>query len=224
LPVPIRRNATRLPADHQETTIVRKTVLGLALAAVAAAGLLALVVSPGAWTGLVSVPGAAPPALAHPDAVPGATPAEQVRSAIAPWCGAVPLTVTRGTSGQAGYTRAWTPWPWDAGRVTEYIEVGGDWPPGHPAATAVALHECAHILQYRAYGYDWPALDRAMRRAYPDGAASGVEHMADCMADAMGAHREGRTADGHWYTAGYGGGCSPAQREAAARTIAGHRL
>lgn len=70
--------------------------------------------------------------------------------------------------------------------------------------------------------YDYGAVDADMARVYSDGTASGVEHMADCMADQMGAERLG-TVDGRDYSASYGGECTPRQLEAAASVIAGHR-
>jgi hypothetical protein len=147
-----------------------------------------------------------------------------VLALIRPWCGEVPLTLRDGSGGEAGFTRSWHPVFARGGDVTEYIKIGLSWPADHPATAAVALHECAHILQYRTYGYDWASLDTAMRRVYPDGPHSPVEHMADCMSEVMGAERRGRSEDGQWYDAGYGGSCSPTQSAAAAQVVSGQRL
>ena len=145
-----------------------------------------------------------------------------VSETIAPWCSGVPVTLRPGTGGQAGYTSTRSPL---TGRETyeEYVEVGRDLDAGHPATRSVALHECAHILQYRAYGYDYTTLETDMDRVYPDGTAPGIEHMADCISDELGAVRDGRDGAGAQYTAGYGGTCSEAQREASRRIIAGER-
>jgi len=97
--------------------------------------------------------------------------------------------------------------------------------PNHPMAVAVQYHECAHILQYRAYGYDGEELKASMDRAY--GKGNGVEHMADCMADAMGAKRTGTeylaNGSSRMWVAGYGGSCTGAQLAAARKLIAGER-
>ncbi|NKX52689.1 hypothetical protein HER39_19360, partial [Arthrobacter deserti] len=97
--------------------------------------------------------------------------------------------------------------------------------PNHRMALAIQYHECAHILQYRAYNYDPAALDRAMRRVY--GKANGTEHMADCIADVMGAQRRGvYSTSGSTtttYVAGYGGKCSSAHYSAAKKIIAGSK-
>ncbi|MDI3329671.1 MAG: hypothetical protein QJR09_02905 [Micrococcus sp.] len=148
----------------------------------------------------------------------------RIQAVIAPWCGEVPLTVRKGSGGEAGFTTSWHPLFARGDDVTEYIEIGLARPADHPATRAVVLHECAHILQYRAYGYDWAALDSAMRHVYPDGPHSPVEHMADCMSEVMGAERQGRSDDGQWYGTGYGGSCSPQQLDAAAQVVDGRRL
>jgi hypothetical protein len=158
------------------------------------------------------------------EAVAARDDAARVQAIIDPWCGQVPVTVREGSGGEAGFTKSWHPLFARGGDVTEHLKIGLSWPPDHPATRAVALHECAHILQYRAYDYDWSTLDSAMRRVYPDGPHSPVEHMADCMSEVMGAERRGRSEDGQWYDAGYGGGCTPEQYDAAARVIDGQRL
>ena len=96
----------------------------------------------------------------------------------------------------------------------------------HPMAVAVQYHECAHILQYRAYGYDGDTLKASMNRVY--GKGNGLEHMADCMADAMGAERTGTeylaNGSSRMWVAGYGGSCTSAQLAAARKLIAGERV
>ena len=87
----------------------------------------------------------------------------------------------------------------------------------------MALHECAHILQYRAYDYDATELESAMERVYPEGTASGVEHMADCISEVLGAVRTGQDGRGVPYSVGYGGTCDAAQLEASQRILAGQR-
>ncbi|WP_345147898.1 hypothetical protein [Arthrobacter ginkgonis] len=97
--------------------------------------------------------------------------------------------------------------------------------PNHPMAVAVQYHECAHILQYRTYGYDGEALKESMNRVY--GKGNGIEHMADCMADAMGAKRTGTeylaNGSSRMWVAGYGGSCTSAQLAAARKLIAGEK-
>lgn len=97
--------------------------------------------------------------------------------------------------------------------------------PNHPMAVAVQYHECAHILQYRAYEYDGEELTASMNRVY--GKGNGVEHMADCMADAMGAKRTGTeylaNGSSRMWVAGYGGSCTGAQLAAARKLVAGER-
>ncbi|XKH58306.1 hypothetical protein LG293_16915 (plasmid) [Citricoccus nitrophenolicus] len=104
------------------------------------------------------------------------------------------------------------------GEAQEFIEIGDDWPTGHPAIKSVALHECAHILQYRAYGYDYPALEAEMSMIYPGGTDSPVEHMADCMSEVMGAKRVGAE-----YEVGYGGECTAEQYAAGQSMLNGRR-
>lgn len=150
----------------------------------------------------------------------GASAAAEVRQLISPWCTDVPTSVHEGAGGQAGFTEDRHPLFGRSGDPSVFIRVGLQWPTDHPGTRAVALHECAHILQYRAYDFDATALDADMVRLYPQGTASGTEHMADCIADLMGAERFG-WVDGRGYAAGYGGECTPAQSAAAAEILAG---
>lgn len=153
--------------------------------------------------------------------------AQRAANNIGKWCWGVPVSTTTETSGGlAGYQKSG--YGGDNYTVTEYIKLGTtSLDVNHPAAYAIQLHECGHILQYRAYGYDYSALTSAMNKVYPNNGsgitkgnyASGIEHMADCIADSMGAKRE---ADG-WIT-GYGGKCSSAQLTAAKKIIAGQKV
>ncbi|WP_168199796.1 S-layer homology domain-containing protein [Citricoccus sp. SGAir0253] len=141
---------------------------------------------------------------------------------MAPWCWDVPMTTFDGATAWARYRWSGDPdWP-SSLRIRELIGLGDDLDPDFVPARAMQLHECAHILQFRAYRYDEGALVSAMERLYPGGPAGGVEHMADCMADAMGAQRV-HTSGGRTWTAGYGGTCTMAQRAAARKVIAGLR-
>ncbi|XKH58412.1 S-layer homology domain-containing protein (plasmid) [Citricoccus nitrophenolicus] len=135
---------------------------------------------------------------------------------MAKWCWNVPVTTMPGTGGRAGYTASSR--GGDNMVVTEYIKLGNAWDSQHPGSVAIQLHECAHIMQYRAYKYDYSALNKAMESVYPGGYSSGVEHMADCMTDVMGGKRAGKT-----YWVGYGGTCSSAQYAAARKILAGQQ-
>ena len=157
---------------------------------------------------------------------PYPTPLEYTQYAantIAPWCWDIPMAQTfDGAHAWAQYTVTGDPrWP-STYAVEELIGLGHDLPADSTPARAVQLHECAHILQYRTYRYDKNALRSNMARMYPGGTAEGVEHMADCMADAMGARRVS-SANGTRWVVGYGGTCTSAQMAAARKVIAGVR-
>lgn len=192
---------------------MKRVLVGMGAVAVAAAGVLVPWNDPALSF--------SPPAHAMP--VAAAAGAEPIRDLISPWCSGVPVTLRPGHGGQAGYTSSHHP-VFGQGEAQEYIEVGEDLAVGHPSTAAVALHECAHILQYRAYDYDAAELESAMERVYPGGTASGVEHMADCISEALGAERTGRDPQGVGYSVGYGGACDAAQLEASQRILAGQRL
>lgn len=172
------------------------------------------------WMNTDFLTGGKPGTTARPYPTP-TTYVHRVANNIAGWCWGVPITTIPGSGGFAGFSASG--YGGDDLLVSEYIQVGNALDSQHPAALAVQYHECAHILQYRAYKYDPTALRNAMDRVYPGGTAGGIEHMADCMADAMGAQRRGRTPDGGYYVAGYGGDCSTAQMSAARSMIAGQR-
>ncbi|MDI3330017.1 MAG: S-layer homology domain-containing protein [Micrococcus sp.] len=142
---------------------------------------------------------------------------------MAAWCWDIPMTTFDGTHAWAEYeVRGYPEWP-STYEVQELIGLGHDLDADSVPARAVQLHECAHILQYRTYRYDGDALDARMDRIYPNGTSGGTEHMADCMADAMGARRVSSSDDGSTWTVGYGGTCTAAQMSAARKVIAGVR-
>ena len=145
---------------------------------------------------------------------------------IAKWCKGVPMTVGPNKPNMAEAS-GW------AGNMKEMITLdtngfgGKKLDPNHPMAIAIQYHECAHILQYRAYKYDFAKLDRRMDAVYgKPRTAAGTEHMADCMAVAMGAKLSGSEHDAKsgytrtWY-AGYGGKCTPQHLTSARKVIAG---
>ncbi len=142
---------------------------------------------------------------------------------MALWCWDIPMAKTvDGSNAWAQFEVSGYPqWP-STYDVAELIGLGHDLDPDSVPARAVQLHECAHILQYRAYRYDNVALNSRMGQIYPNGRDSGVEHMADCMADAMGARRA-FTSGGTTWTVGYGGTCTSAQMASARKLIAGVR-
>jgi hypothetical protein len=141
---------------------------------------------------------------------------------MAPWCWDIPMETKPGTDAWAQFeVTGVLEWP-STYEVQERIALGRDIDADSVPARAVQLHECAHILQYRTYRYDDVALDANMQRIYPNGTAGGTEHMADCMADAMGARRVSSSGGATW-TVGYGGTCTSAQLAAARKVIAGVR-
>lgn len=140
---------------------------------------------------------------------------------ISRWCRSVPVTAGADL-GNFATASGWS------GNFTERITldtenaVGARLDPNHPQAVAIQYHECAHILQYRAFAYDFPAMDRRMNAVYGNG--NGTEHMADCMAVAMGARLSGTERNGWTWTAGYGGKCTADHLAAARKVIAGKRV
>ena len=130
-----------------------------------------------------------------------------------------------GRGQRLGRPHEWKRSPW-----TPPVSAARRLDPNHPMALAVQYHECAHILQYRAYKYDFAKLDRRMNAVYgKPRVAAGTEHMADCMAVAMGAKLTGSEYDrGSGYTitwfAGYGGKCTSQHLAAARKVIAGQQV
>ncbi|MFJ6417124.1 hypothetical protein [Paeniglutamicibacter sp. NPDC091659] len=148
---------------------------------------------------------------------------------IAKWCKGVPLSVGANKPNMAEAS-GWV------GHMNEKITLdttgfgGKKIDPNHPMAVAVQYHECAHIMQYRVYKYDFAKLDRRMDAVYgKPRVADGAEHMADCMAVAMGAKLSGSEYDrgsGNTITwfAGYGGKCNSQHMSAARKVIAGKQV
>jgi hypothetical protein len=175
-----------------------------------------------------------PGAAAKPFARP-ATFEQKAANNIAKWCWAPTIKTTTGST---SFARMRFQYFASGQRIlidkSEELEITTLIPdPNHVSSKAVQLHECAHLLQYRAYGYidavptgtQLSPMDRDLNKVYQDGSTTkkattqGVEHMADCMAEAMGAQRV--TAE---YTVGYGGECTPAHLKAARQLIAGQRF
>ncbi len=136
------------------------------------------------------------------------------------WCKGVPVEVNKA---DRNFASASGNGAWELIELSR-VAFGEKLDANHPMAVAIQYHECGHILQYRAYDYDFVALKRAMNKVYPKGAHPGIEHMADCISDVMGAKRSGNLSGGRTYIAGYGGDCSKKQLRAAKRIIAGKRL
>ncbi|GAA1123039.1 S-layer homology domain-containing protein [Citricoccus alkalitolerans] len=152
---------------------------------------------------------------------------QKVANNIAPWCWKPQISVI---SGRTSYANMRLRYQASGDRILvekeEGLQITGmiaD--PNHVSSRAIQLHECAHLLQYRAYGYldatdrngQLSVMDRDLNRVY--GNDNGVEHLADCMADVMGAQRDSRE-----YTVGYGGECTSAHLAAARQLIAGKRF
>lgn len=88
---------------------------------------------------------------------------------------------------------------------------------------AVALHECAHMQQFKVYPSGFAKLTKYAEKINPRLDGRGIEHLADCMSERMGAKRTGTLANGSTYIAGYQGKCTSAQNQAAASLLAGKR-
>lgn len=82
---------------------------------------------------------------------------------------------------------------------------------------SVALHECAHYLQWRNYGATsagWARMTADAGAVFGRSSSDPVEHMADCIAQA---------ANPGGYL-GYGGSCTAKQLTASKRMLAGDRV
>ena len=154
---------------------------------------------------------------------------ESAAKNISKWCKGVPISVGPNRPNEAEAS-GWI------GNMKERISLdtngfhGKQLDPNHPLALSIQYHECAHILQYRAYRYDFTRMDKAMDKVYgKPRTAPGTEHMADCMAVAMGARLKGSEHDPRsgytttWHS-GYGGACKQRHLDAARKLIAGKRL
>lgn len=112
------------------------------------------------------------------------------------------------------------------------IHFGRQWEndPTTAAIRAIALHECAHIIQYGAYRLDEslfsalysPVFREATEKVNPRADGQGIEYLADCMSELMGATRHGTDHNGRNYEVGYGLACTKDLYDAA-RTILGGR-
>ncbi|GER22221.1 hypothetical protein NCCP1664_07180 [Zafaria cholistanensis] len=152
---------------------------------------------------------------------------------IARWCAGVPIDTSVDYMNQATASVSTS-----NGRrtVAEKIHLSTKTPwgtaldPNHPLAVSIQYHECGHIMQYRAYNYDFAALKRAMDKVYgaSGNTAGGVEHMADCIAEALGAKRRGTetlsNGSTRTWVSGYGGTCTSTHLAAAKKIIAGDRV
>lgn len=77
----------------------------------------------------------------------------------------------------------------------------------------VALHECAHIREFKLYKDDYSGLNKRMNTIFGGTGSLGMERAADCMAYVMGADRA--------YGGSYQRNCTPAQTAAARKILAG---
>ena len=133
------------------------------------------------------------------------------------WCRGVPVTTNRDEQNYASIRS-----DGKASIMLSRVAFGKKLDPNHPLAVATQYHECAHVLQYRVYDYNHARSEKAMKKVYPG--KKGFEHMADCIADAMGAQRTGKLGGNRTYVSGYGGDCSTKQMKAAKRILAGKRI
>jgi hypothetical protein len=128
--------------------------------------------------------------------------------AMRKYCTNSTIEITRRTNGYAGFA--------PVGQYGLYI---------HPMVShysntnkrAVALHECAHDLQYKNYGgttAGWWQMTAQAKVIYGTNHGRPVEHMADCVS---------QKANPGGYL-GYGGKCTAKQLRYAARILAGKRL
>ncbi|GAA3667462.1 hypothetical protein GCM10023081_02700 [Arthrobacter ginkgonis] len=152
---------------------------------------------------------------------------------ISKWCSGVPIDTSVNYMNQATAQVSTTN---GKRKVTEKINLstktnwGTALNPNHPMAISIQYHECGHIMQYRAYNYDFAGLKRAMDKVYgtSGNTAGGVEHMADCISEALGAKRKGTESAGNGatrtWTSGYGGKCTATHLAAAKKIVAGKRV
>lgn len=149
---------------------------------------------------------------------------------IRKWCAKVPLVVNKGLDSRA---EASVSYSGDRiSKVRELITLGmknpfspGLMDPNSLLAVYVQYHECAHILQFRAYKYDFTKAKADMSRAFAKDPL-GLERMADCMAKVMGTPLSGPLSSGGIWYAGYQQTrtCTSKQLAGASRLIAGKRL
>lgn len=142
-----------------------------------------------------------------------ATWASMVGKNIAKYCPSVPVRVSkkRGEYYAESIPR----------RIT--LSRVGNNDPNAGNIKAVALHECAHMQQFKVYPSGFAKLTTYAEKINPRRDGRGIEHLADCMSDKMGARRTGTLANGSTYIAGYQGKCTSAQNKAADSLLAGKR-
>jgi hypothetical protein len=199
-------------ASAQAPRTATNATVRLAIPAKGGMGSYRVVNRPTAWT---SIHVDAPFSVHQTDARKHRAYIIRARKLIAAYCPKTPIYIDtpavagRGLYGRVG--RAVGQWSYDispsgatSGRLTTLIELRS----GMPLAQLriVALHECAHVLQFRAYvdgRYD--AEEAAANRLYP---GTGMEGQADCMAYRL-------TRDKRAF--GYVRGCNRAQLADAGR-------
>ncbi|MGL3805033.1 SH3 domain-containing protein [Paeniglutamicibacter sp. R2-26] len=138
---------------------------------------------------------------------------KKIRQNISRYCPSIPVRVSK-TKGE--YYAESIP------RSITLSRVGNN-DPDAANIKAVALHECAHILQFTVYPSGFAKLTSFAERINPRRDGRGIEHLADCMSDKMGAKRTGTLPNGNTYIAGYKGKCTSAQNQAASALLAGKR-
>lgn len=137
--------------------------------------------------------------------------ASKARNNISKYCPSVPVRVSKA---KGEYHAQSNP------RQITLSRVGHN-DPNEANIKAVALHECAHILQFGVAASGFGKLTRYAEKINPRRDGRGIEHLADCMSEKMGAKRTGTLSGGGTYVAGYGGRCNSAQNRAARALLSG---
>lgn len=114
------------------------------------------------------------------------------------------------------------------------IHFGRQWEndPTTASVRAIALHECAHIIQFSTYRLDEslysalysPVFREATEKLNPRADGQGIEYLADCMSELMGATRHGTDHNGRNYEVGYGLACTKDLYDAARTILGGRKL
>lgn len=139
--------------------------------------------------------------------------ASVLRAHVTAWCPGVNIRITK----KAGeYYAESYPLSITIGRT-------GKNDPHAPDLKATVIHECGHIKQFKAYPSGFSKLVKRAEAINPRKDGRGIEHLADCMSDQMGAKRTGSLPDGSTYRAGYGGTCSATQKTAATALLKGKK-
>ena len=149
---------------------------------------------------------------------------------IRKWCSKVPMVVNNGIDSQAQATVSYA--GTRISKVSELITLGNRNPftlatmdPNSRLAVYIQYHECAHMLQFRAYKYDFAKAGADMSKAFAKDSL-GLERMADCMALVMGTALSGPLSNGGIWYSGYQQTrrCTSTQLAGAARLISGKPL